>query len=259
MLRYDVTDHVATITLDRPEVHNAFTFAMIADWAATLVRAQEDPDVRVVVLTGAGSAFCSGVDLGVLAEVPATPLAKRRMLTDRIHKVAFAVEALDKPLLCAINGAAVGAGLDMALMCDIRFAAASARLSEGYVKVGLVPGDGGCHYLPRLIGTARALELLWTGDVVSAQEALQLGLVSRVYPDDELAGQTRAFARRLADGPPVALGLIKRAVYGGLRANDLRTSLDLIASHLAVVTSTDDSAEAVAARRERRAPRYVGA
>ncbi|MBN9619986.1 MAG: enoyl-CoA hydratase, partial [Actinobacteria bacterium] len=107
--------------------------------------------------------------------------------------------------------------------------------------------------------TARALELLWTGNDVSAQEALQLGLVSRVYPDDELAEQTRAFARRLADGPPVALGLIKRAVYGGLRANDLRTSLDLIASHLAVVTSTDDSAEAVAARRERRAPRYVGA
>ncbi|MCW3817949.1 enoyl-CoA hydratase-related protein [Micromonospora sp. DR5-3] len=257
-LRYAVSDGIATITLDRPERHNAFTFEMIADWAEALTRAQDDDEVRVVVLTGAGSAFCSGVDLDSLADVAATPLGRRTMLTRRIHKVAFAVEALDKPLLCAINGAAVGAGLDMALMCDIRFAGESARLSEGYVKVGLVPGDGGCHYLPRLVGAARALELLWTGDVLSAAEALSYGMVSRVYPDAELLPQTLAFARRLADGPPVALGLIKRAVYHGLRANDLRTSLDLIASHMGVVTATADSAEAMAAFRDRRKPRFVG-
>ncbi|MFE4423985.1 enoyl-CoA hydratase/isomerase family protein [Streptomyces sp. NPDC056817] len=258
-LDYVVDDHgVGLIMLNRPERHNAFTFAMIDDWADALTSAARDDRVRAVVLTAAGRSFCSGVDLDELNGVDRTPLARRRMLTDRVHKVAYAVDALDKPLIATVNGAAVGAGMDMALMCDIRFAGRSARFSEGYVKVGLVPGDGGCHYLPRIVGTARALELLWTGDFVDAEEALRLGIVSRVYEDGELLDETLAFARRLAAGPPVALAAIKRAVHQGLRANDLRTSLDLIASHFAVVQSTRDSAEALAAARERRAPVFHG-
>ncbi|MGW4203461.1 enoyl-CoA hydratase/isomerase family protein [Streptomyces sp. NPDC004726] len=258
-LDYAVDDHgVGLITLNRPDRHNAFTFDMIDAWADALTDAARDDRVRAVVLTAAGRSFCSGVDLDELNGVDRTPLARRRMLTDRVHKVAYAVDALDKPLLAAVNGAAVGAGMDMALMCDIRFAGRSARFSEGYVKVGLIPGDGGCHYLPRIVGTARALELLWTGDFVDADEALRLGIVSRVYEDDELLDQTLAFARRLASGPPVALAAIKRAVHQGLRANDLRTSLDLIASHFAVVQATNDSAEALAAAKEGRAPVYTG-
>ncbi|HEX5569411.1 MAG TPA: enoyl-CoA hydratase-related protein [Streptomyces sp.] len=258
-LDYTTDDHgVGLITLNRPERRNAFTFDMIDAWADALDRAARDDGVRAVVLTAAGSSFCSGVDLEELNGVERTPLARRRMLTDRVHKVAYAVDALDKPLIAAVNGAAVGAGMDMALMCDIRFAGRSARFSEGYVKVGLVPGDGGCHYLPRIVGTARALELLWTGDFVDAAEALDLGLVSRVYDDAELLDATLAFARRLAAGPPVALTTIKRAVHQSLRANDLRTSLDTIASHFAVVTSTRDSAEAVAAAREGRPPHFTG-
>ncbi|MGP3737525.1 enoyl-CoA hydratase/isomerase family protein (plasmid) [Streptomyces sp. GDS52] len=258
-LDYVVDDHgVGLIRLNRPDRHNAFTFAMIDDWADALTSAARDDRVRAVVLTAAGRSFCSGVDLDELNGVDRTPLARRRMLTDRVHKVAYAVDALDKPLIAAVNGAAVGAGMDMALMCDIRFAGRSARFSEGYVKVGLVPGDGGCHYLPRIVGTARALELLWTGDFVDAEEALRLGIVTRVHEDGELLDETLAFARRLAAGPPVALAAIKRAVHQGLRANDLRTSLDLIASHFAVVQSTRDSAEALAAAKERRAPVFRG-
>jgi enoyl-CoA hydratase/carnithine racemase len=179
------------------------------------------------------------------------------MLTEGVHQVAYAVEALDKPIIAAVNGAAVGAGMDMALMCDIRLMTASARMSEAYIRVGLVPGDGGCFYLPRLVGMSKALELLWTGAFVGSEEALRLGLVSYVYPDDEFAESVRAFAGTLAQQPPINVRMIKRAAYQSSNA-DLRTSLDLISSHLAVVNGTRDSIEARSALRERRTPSFDG-
>jgi enoyl-CoA hydratase/carnithine racemase len=256
-LRWDVRNHIATLTLTRPDRKNAFTLPMASAWAGLLRQAEADPEVRVVVVTGAAGAFCAGVDLDAFASRERTPLAEKRLLTERVHQVAFAAEALTKPYLAAVNGAAVGAGMDMSLMCDIRFAGASARFSEGYVRVGLVPGDGGCWYLPRIIGMAAALRLMWTGDFVDAAEAERIGLVSAVYPDDELLERTLAFAGRLAAMPPVAVSLIKRAAYQGAR-HDLRTALDLISSHQAVVTATEDSAEAMAAFRERRPARVTG-
>jgi enoyl-CoA hydratase/carnithine racemase len=147
--------------------------------------------------------------------------------------------------------------MDMALMADIRFAATSARFSEGYIRVGLVPGDGGCFYLPRLVGAATALRLLWTGEFVGAEEALALGLVSHVCPDDELNERISELAAALAGQPPVAVQLIKRAVRLGER-HDLRTALDLISSHQAVATSTADSREAMAAFQQRRQGVYQG-
>ncbi|MDT7673463.1 MAG: hypothetical protein QOD82_1365, partial [Pseudonocardiales bacterium] len=146
---------------------------------------------------------------------------------------------------------------DMALMCDMRIMARSARLSEGYVRVGLVPGDGGCYYLPRLVGTAKALELLLTGDFIGAEEAGRLGIANHVVDDADLAGAVATLARKIADGPPVAIRTIKRAVYQSARS-DLRTALDLISSHMAVVTSTEDSAEALAAFREKRPANFIG-
>ncbi|MCF2533645.1 enoyl-CoA hydratase/isomerase family protein [Yinghuangia soli] len=256
-LGYEVADHIATITLDRPHRKNAFTIEMVDAWAAALRHAQQDPDVRVVVVTGAGDGFCSGVDLDAFGERERTPWAEKSLLTDRIHQVAFAAEALTKPYLAAVNGVAVGAGMDMSLMADIRIAAASARFSEGYIRVGLVPGDGGCWYLPRIVGTATALRLLWTGDFVGADEALSMGLVSAVHPDDEFRDAARAFALRLAAQPPIAMQLIKRAVREGER-HDLRTALDLISSHQAVVTATQDSQEAMAAFREKRPGTFTG-
>jgi enoyl-CoA hydratase/carnithine racemase len=256
-LEYTVTGGIGTILLNRPAVKNAFTYAMIDEWAAALRSARTDPGVRVVVVTGAGDAFCSGVDLGEFTGDATNALAVKSTLHDRIHRVAFALEDLDKPVIAAVNGAAVGAGMDMALMCDIRLLASSARMSEGYIKVGLVPGDGGCYFLPRLVGMAQALELLWTGDFVDAAGALRLGIASHVYEDADFAASWRSFAARIAAQPPLNVQLIKRAAYQSARA-DLRTALDLISSHMAVVRGTHDSAEAMAAFRERRAPRFEG-
>jgi enoyl-CoA hydratase/carnithine racemase len=256
-LRYEVDGPVATITLDRPERKNAFTLDMVDAWAVALRDAASRPAVRAVVVTGAGDAFCSGVDLSALAEVEDTPLGRKRMLTERVHQVALALADLDKPVVAALRGVAVGAGLDMALLCDMRFAGRSVRLSEGYIKVGLVPGDGGAWLLPRLVGPAKAMELLMTGDVVEADEALRLGLVNRVYDDDQVLERTQEFALRLAGSPPVQIAMIKRLVRSA-GSVDLRTHLDLVSSHFGVVSSLEDHAEAGAAFREKRAGVYHG-
>lgn len=256
-LVYEVREGVATVRLNRPERSNAFTMGMIDAWAAAYREAQRDPDVRVVVVTGTGRSFCAGADLGQIDASGQTPLERKELLTGRVHAVAHAAEDLDKPLLAAVNGAAVGAGMDMALMADIRLAARSARFSEGYVRLGIVPGNGGCYYLPRLIGTARAMELLLTGDTVDAVEAERLGIVNHVHEDDELPERTHDLARRIADGPPVALRMIKRAVRQSA-GMDLRTALDLVSSHMAVAQSTEDAREALRAFGEKRAPRFSG-
>jgi enoyl-CoA hydratase/carnithine racemase len=256
-LEYTVDEGVGTILLNRPRAKNAFTLEMIHAWAAALRSARADPEVRVVVVTGAGDAFCAGIDLSVLEAVGDEPLALKAMLTEGVHEVARAVDELSKPVVAAVNGAAVGAGMDMALMCDIRLLAQSARMSESYIRVGLVPGDGGCYYLPRLVGMSKALELLWTGDFVDPDEALRIGLATRVYADAEFAVSYRAFTSRLAQQPPINVAMIKRAAQQSVHA-DLRTALDLISSHLAVVHGTKASREARSALRERRSP-AVGA
>jgi enoyl-CoA hydratase/carnithine racemase len=156
-----------------------------------------------------------------------------------------------------VNGTAVGAGIDMPLMCDIRLLAQSARMSEGYIRVGLVPGDGGCCFLPRLTGMAKALELLWTGDFIDAAEAVRLGIASYAYPDEDFVAAWRGFAARIAAQAPVNVRMIKRAAYQSSHT-DLRTALDLISSHMAVVQATEDSAEAMEAFRDRRPPLFRG-
>jgi len=164
---------------------------------------------------------------------------------------------MDKPVIAMVNGVAVGAGMGMSLMCDMRIASDVARFSTGYVRVGLVPGDGDTYFLPRLIGTARALELLWTADFIEAPQALQLGIVNRVVPADKLAEETYALARRIADGPQIPIRMIKRLVYQSMRL-DLRTHLDLVSSHMAVVRDTEDHREGVQAFKDKRAPKFKG-
>ncbi|MEU2003437.1 enoyl-CoA hydratase/isomerase family protein [Rhodococcus sp. NPDC019627] len=255
-LEYTVTDGVGTILLNRPHRKNAFTFDMLDAWAEALRSARTDPDVRVVLVTGAGGSFCAGVDLDDFSEITST-LGRQQVLQDRVHRVAAGALDLDKPLIAAVDGVAVGAGMDMALACDIRLASTRARFSEAYVRVGLIPGDGGAHLLPRIVGQARALELLWTGRFVEAQEALDLGIVLSVHSPEELPEAAQDLCRRLADGPPVAIRAIKRLVRNGENV-DFRTSLSMVAAEQAVVQSTQDSAEAVAAFREKRAPAFVG-
>ena len=258
-LLYEVgSDKVATITLNRPDRLNAFNSTMIDLWVEALEDARHNDSVNVVVVTGAGRAFCSGGDVGGMNDRRTDiPGLDHKQWLEVIHRVPLTLETLDKPVIAALNGVAVGAGLDMALMCDLRYAAAGTRFSEGYVKVGLIPGDGGTYFLPRLIGTARALELLWTGDFISAEDAERIGLVNRVVPPELLVETAHALAARLASGPSTALRIIKRAVYQGQRM-DLRTHLDMISSHMAVIRQTEDHREGARAFVEKRAPEFKG-
>ena len=257
-LRYEVADRIATITLNRPERMNAFTWEMIDAWADALLEAQRDDQVYVVIVTGAGKAFCSGGDIQGMGErKDRTPLMRKDELAAHVHRVPLALQAVDKPVIAAVNGAATGAGMDLALQCDLRFAAESARFGETYVRVGLVPGAGGTWFLPRLVGTAKALELFWTGELIDAAEAERIGIVNKVVPDDKLLDHVREVAAKIARGPQLSVRFIKRAVYQG-QAIDLRTSLDLISSHYAVVSSSADHREAVAAYLEKRKPNFTG-
>ncbi len=239
-LKFSIAEGIARIVLDRPERMNAFTFEMIDAWTAALARCRTDDDVKVVIVTGTGSAFCSGGDIVEMGErLEHTPEQRKNELFHRIERIPLALEDLDKPVIAAVNGVATGAGMDMALMCDLRYAAQSARFAETYVKVGLVPGAGGAHFLPRLVGVAKALELFLTGDFVDAQEALRIGLVNKVFADARLTEEVDNIARRIANAPALTLRMTKRAIYQGLR-NDLRTNLDLISSHYAIITSTPE-------------------
>ena len=269
-LLYEKIGPIAKLTLNRPEALNAFSLTMIKGWAKALQDAQDDRDIRVVMLTGAGEAFSAGGDTKTMlmgggfvhgdngeAWGPKA-IDRKNALTGHIHKIALILDAMDKPVICGINGVAVGAGLDMALMCDIRLAADTAMFSTGYVKVGLVPGDGGAFYLPRLVGLAKAMELMFTGNFISAEEAEKIGMVNRVVPATELNAETMALAEKISASPPVCVQMIKRAIYSAQRTNDLRTALDLISSQMAIVSEMDDYREGVAAIREKRKPIFSG-
>jgi 2-(1,2-epoxy-1,2-dihydrophenyl)acetyl-CoA isomerase len=257
-LLFDKSNKIATITLNRPDKLNTFHDGMLADWATALRECQADAGVNVVVLTGAGRVFCAGGDISQMGQSQRNPAWEMgEYLRHNVHPVARAVDALQKPYLCALNGVATGAGLDMALMTDIRYAARSARFAETYVKVGLVPGDGGAFLLPRLVGLTKALEMLWSGDFMSAEEAERIGLISKVFDDDHLMEETYAFAERLANGPSVAIRLMKRAVYQFLHT-DFLSSLEAVTGPMGVAASTEDHREAAAAFFEKRPPTFKG-
>jgi len=257
-LLFDKLNKIAMITLNRPDKLNTFHDGMLADWAAALRECQADAAVNVVVLTGAGRVFCAGGDIAQMGQSQRNPaLEMGEYLRHHVHPVARAVDALQKPYLCALNGTATGAGLDMALMTDMRYAARSARFAETYVKVGLVPGDGGAFLLPRLVGLTKALEMLWSGDFISAEEAERIGLVSKVFDDDKLMAEMYAFAERLASGPSVAIRLMKRAVYQFLHTAFL-SSLEAVTGPMGVAASTEDHREATAAFFEKRTPTFKG-
>jgi enoyl-CoA hydratase/carnithine racemase len=250
-LEYTIEDKVATILLNRPERKNAFTLPMIDEWVDALQDARVNPDVNVIVLRGQGDAFCAGVDLGrVTGEMGQSALEIKELLRQRVQRIPITLLDVEKPVIASISGVAVGAGLDMALMCDMRLACKSAKMGESYIRVGFVPGAGGLWFLPRLVGTAKAFELFMTGDWVFGEEAHRIGMVQRVYEDDELLDATYALAQQMAAAPPALAAMIKRALYQST-TTDLRTSLDLASSHMAVIRSTDESSMAFSAIRER--------
>ena len=259
---YEKADGIATITLNRPERMNAFTRQMLDEWYAALQDAHLDPEVRAVILTGSGRGFCTGADVGAgaagaLMQRERSLAENRNFLRDSVQRIPRLVAQMDKPYIAAVNGAAVGAGMDMASMCDIRVASENARFGMTYVRMGLVPGDGGCYYLPRIVGVAKALELIWTGEIIDAQEALRIGYVSAVVPQEELMPYTREFAMRLARGPAVAIQLAKRLVYRGLRTS-AEEALEAAQQAILITQSTEDAREGPRAFVEKREPQFKG-
>jgi enoyl-CoA hydratase/carnithine racemase len=243
-LTFHVDDGVALLTLNRPDKRNAFSPTLLRLWREALLQAQERDDVRAIVLTGAGPDFCAGGDLDNMRARQGEPaLQRKESLAQQIQTIPLTLASIDKPVLAAVNGSATGAGMDMALMCDMRICGERTRLAERYIALGILPGAGGAWFLPRLVGTARALELLWTGRWVYPPEALALGLVNEVVPDADVLPRTVAVARQLAAAPPVTVRMMKRAVLQST-SMDLRAHLDQISSHMAVVAATDDHREA---------------
>ena len=243
---------VATLTLNRPDRLNAFNRAMIDEWAEALVACFDDDAVKVVVITGAGRAFCSGGDASDLqTRTHAGPGAGKEYMMRHVYRIARLLEQAEKPVIAAINGLARGGGMDMAMLCDLRIAAESVTLAESYINLGMISGGGGTYFLPRLVGTARALELLWTGDTITARVAEQIGLVSRVVPDEQLMPVVYELAHKIARQPAMAVRYYKRAVYQGL-TQQLGSHLDMVSSHLAILRDTDDHRDRLAAQLARK-------
>lgn len=253
---------VETWTIDEPESRNAISGEeMIAALEEAAWRVNRDPSVRVVILTGAGSAFSSGGNVRDMAEgrgIFGHPAhLQRTAYRDGIQRIPRALDACEVPLIAAVNGAAVGAGCDLAMMCDLRIASTEAFFAESFVKVGLIPGDGGAYFLPRAVGAARAAEMALTGDRVPAEVALEWGMVSQVVAPDELLPAARALAARVAVNPPAAVRMGKKLLRQAA-GRSLDDVLELSAAMQAVAHTTEDHREAVTAFVEKRPPRFTG-
>jgi enoyl-CoA hydratase/carnithine racemase len=254
---YEIKNHVAIITLNRPEARNAFSHEMITLWNDYLKQARGDNTVRIIIVTGTGDTFCSGGDIREMAEGRLQSWDMKSFLWDGVHRIILTLEDLDKPVIAAINGPAMGAGMDMAIMCDMRVCSENARFAESYINMGVIAGDGGAYFLSRLVGTSKALELLLTGKVITPEHALQWGIVNRVVPHEDLMRETMALAETTANKPPLAVRMMKRAVYQA-QTSSLRSHLDYISSQMALLSETDDHREAAQAFLEKRAPVFTG-
>ena len=254
-LRVEVDGPIATLTLDRPAALNALTVPVKIALRETLEALAGDRDVRALVLTGAGRAFCAGQDLAERDEPDAAPLEVE--VRERYNPIVRAIRSMGQPVIAAVNGVAAGAGASLAFACDLRIAAEEARFVLAFGRIGLVPDSGATWFLPRLVGPAKAAELALVGDPVDAAEALRLGLVSRVVPGDRLMTEARALAGRLADGAPLALALTKEAL-GRSATIGLDEALEGEAKLQGIAGASSDHAEGLAAFREKRSPRFTG-
>ena len=254
----DVDEYVATITLNRPKKLNAFADEMLDGLIAAIDECDQRDDIRVVILTGAGRGFCAGGDVSAMgADADNRPHVTKKHIVDYVQAFPKRLASFNKPIIAAINGVATGGGMDLALACDFRVAAKSARFAETYAKIGLLPGGGGAYYLPRIVGTAKALELLLTSDFVDADQALEMGLVNHVFEGETLLAETRKIAARIAALPPYSVTMIKHTVYQGLDTG-IANALEIVGSHIAIAKASDDHAEAINAFRDKRVGEYSG-
>jgi enoyl-CoA hydratase/carnithine racemase len=263
MLLQERDGAILTVTLNLPEKRNPISDSGMVDaLCAAMEAADRDISVRCVILTGAGSAFSSGGDLKAMRADAgglrsSNGVETRRNYKFGIQRLPLLFQSLEVPVVAAVNGHAIGAGLDLATMCDVRVAAESAKFAESFVKLGIIPGDGGAWLLPRILGFSRATELALTGEMIGAAEALKIGLVSHVVPDAELMAKAKDIATKIAANPPHAVRMTKRLLREGQTA-DLKNILELSAAMQALAHNTADNDEAINAFIEKRSPEFKG-
>jgi enoyl-CoA hydratase/carnithine racemase len=261
-LLFEQSGHVMVITINRPDRRNVLAGDDLFDAFADIPRRlNNDLSIRAAILTGAGKAFCAGGDVKDMRDrkgmFEGTPAEVQRRYRNGIQRIPVALSQLDVPIIAAVNGPAIGAGLDLACMCDIRIAGQGASFAESFVKLGIISGDGGAWFLPRVIGASRARELAFTGDTIDAAQALAINLVSRVVPDADLLADALALANRIASNPPQVLRWTKRMLREA-EAGTMSATLDLASSLQALAHHTGDHSEAIAALFEKRPPNFNG-
>lgn len=261
-LIYEKDGHVVTLTINRPDIRNPLGMDGDGDrFEAAANQINADRDVRCVILTGAGKAFSAGGNLKSMKDRQSgfggSPVSLRENYRNNIHKIVRSMWNVEVPMIAAVNGPAIGLGNDVACLADTRIAADDARFGATFLKIGLVPGDGGAWLLPRVIGMARAAELFYTGDLIDAETALSWGLVSRIVPKDELMSEARVLADKMCRQPPDVLRMTKKLMREGMSAS-FDMIMELSASMQALAHHTEDHGEAIAAFFEKRDPTYKG-
>ena len=254
---YTKKEGVATITLNRPQVMNAFSPTMLNEWVDAIEEAKYDDDVRVVVVTGAGRGYCSGADVKLMAAGRSIVRGGRYQARLTVQRLPRAIESLDKPYIAAVNGPAVGGGFDTASMADIRIASDTATFSINHLRIAGLSADGGYYFLTRILGVARTLELVFTYRFFNAEEALKIGYVTRVVPAAELQQTAFELASQIAKGPPITLQLAKRLIY---RCQDLSLDehLEDVEAAIQIGNHTEDAKEGPRAWAEKRAAVFKG-
>ena len=256
-LLVEMDEGVLTITLNRPDRLNAISGPMLGALSDTLQQANIDPEVRAVILTGAGRGFCSGLDLKDQSNGTSSVGRRGYQLFDLHNSPPIVINRMDKPMICALNGAAAGYGMDMALGCDIRIASENAKLGAVFAKRGVLPESGGCWYLPRLLGWAKAAEVAFLGDVLLADRCIELGLVNKVVPHDDLMTETRKWAHQIANNAPLSVQSTKRMMRLGMEES-FEAAVDHIFLQLLPLFQSEDFKEGLAAFAERREPAFKG-
>lgn len=251
-------DHnILKMTLNRPQSSNAMSEELLSEFAIAVHEISNDKSSKVLIITGAGRNFCAGGDLGMVQRLHEQGYPELRAFFQNFHRALIRLQDMEKLVIASVNGAAAGAGCDLALSCDLRIASASAKFCEIFANIGAVPDGGATYLLPRIVGLGRAFELITTCKMVDAQEAERIGLVNMLVPNDQLEKATMDLAARFAAGPTMAFGLIKKNIYRGL-AVDFTTELDYEAHAQCVCLQSDDVAEGISAFLEKRKPAFTG-